>query len=340
MSSNRRPPVYPGAQSSKFINKDEFFSRQCFQCRSFDPNKRCKRCTRCSQAFYCSEKCQKAHWERHKPLCKPKDQLRPLLDKQLDAFLAVHLLVTLTLATHWAIHFQDRKTKYICISLTQRKGIDPETPPSRYFTLENIDFVDRHDLLLDLLRGVEEHLENVIAEDTREDVVPVILTVNDLPVKCSTISLRSIAPEFYQSLRESEKMMQTDGEYGWLNRARFVIEHGLVMRIAGQNRGDSKDLNVVSKEVLLGQRDIIEVGRLQHRRNSDNWIWVRVEQNELPAMTGCSQQFANVLIPDFSPKRHMDDFTKEFGKELSEQGMDPELMFGYMLQKLAQTQLR
>ncbi|THU76744.1 hypothetical protein K435DRAFT_846493 [Dendrothele bispora CBS 962.96] len=224
----------------------------------------------------------------------------------------------------------NRKTKYICISLTQRKGIDSETPPSRYFTLENIDFVDRHDLLLDLLRGVEEHLENVIAEDTREDVVPVILTVNDLPVKCSTISLRSLAPDFYQSLRESEKMMQRDGEYGWLNRA----------RIAGQNRGDSKDLNVVSKEVLLGQRDIIEVGRLQRRRNSDNWTWVRVEQNELPAMTGCSQQFANALIPDFSPKRHMDDFTKEFGKELSEQGVDPELMFGYMLQKLAQTQLR
>ncbi|THU75416.1 hypothetical protein K435DRAFT_814351 [Dendrothele bispora CBS 962.96] len=121
-------------------------------------------------------------------------------------------------------------------------------------------------------------------------------------------------------------MTQRDGEYGWLNRARFVIEHGLVMRIAGQNKGDSKDLNVVSREVLLGQRDIIEVGRLQRRGNSDNWLWVRVEQNELPAMTGCSQQFANVLIPDFSPKRHMDDFKKEFGKELSEQGVDPELI--------------
>ncbi|TMW57261.1 hypothetical protein Poli38472_003186 [Pythium oligandrum] len=30
------------------------------------------RCSRCKQQYYCSAKCQKAHWKTHKPTCKPQ----------------------------------------------------------------------------------------------------------------------------------------------------------------------------------------------------------------------------------------------------------------------------
>lgn len=30
------------------------------------------RCSRCRKVFYCSQKCQKAHWSKHKQTCNKK----------------------------------------------------------------------------------------------------------------------------------------------------------------------------------------------------------------------------------------------------------------------------
>jgi len=235
-----------------------------------------------------------------RPLCQKEEKIQQsVLVKELDTFLDAHLLVTLTMATHWAIYFQGCKTSYVGIYLTQRRKTTAHIPPSRYFTLDDVRFVDRSYLMLDLFPSVEEYLQKITEQDARSDVLPVIIIVNDFPVKCTTISLQHINPKFYEKLRDLQKM-QAEGELGWLNRARLIIEHGLVMRIAGQNRGDSKDQDVVTQQVFRGDRDMIEAGVLELKKD-DKWAWKKVERSALPAITGCPPEITNMLLPDFSP---------------------------------------
>lgn len=51
--------------------------RQCEKCgkREFARERKLKRCSRCKIVLYCSEKCQRADWSRHKNYCKPSENL-------------------------------------------------------------------------------------------------------------------------------------------------------------------------------------------------------------------------------------------------------------------------
>ncbi len=52
-------------QSTLIQNK----KRNCFVCNKLTSS----RCSRCKKIYYCSPKCQRQHWRKHKKICKPKN---------------------------------------------------------------------------------------------------------------------------------------------------------------------------------------------------------------------------------------------------------------------------
>lgn len=56
-------------QLKKFM-KNGFCDRICRNCEKSGKRKEMKVCSRCKISWYCSQKCQKEYWNKHKKFCK------------------------------------------------------------------------------------------------------------------------------------------------------------------------------------------------------------------------------------------------------------------------------
>ena len=61
----RLPGKQANAANSSLVDAEKNMS--CASCGALDPTKTCSACT-C--VHYCGEKCQRAHWPKHKAVCK------------------------------------------------------------------------------------------------------------------------------------------------------------------------------------------------------------------------------------------------------------------------------
>ena len=66
-------PGYPAGQGVASPEKEK--SHQCSGCLKFDCHTQLIQCSGCQSVRYCSVGCQKAHWPKHKVLCKAIKQL-------------------------------------------------------------------------------------------------------------------------------------------------------------------------------------------------------------------------------------------------------------------------
>ena len=49
-------------------------SLRCTHCATLLPRSKLKKCSRCRRVLYCSRRCQKSHWKKHKADCTPRPQ--------------------------------------------------------------------------------------------------------------------------------------------------------------------------------------------------------------------------------------------------------------------------
>jgi hypothetical protein len=64
----------------KFLKKTNKKYLMCYNCMKTEKDVKLSSCTGCDGALYCSQECQKAHWPKHKEICKHDSATRQLVE--------------------------------------------------------------------------------------------------------------------------------------------------------------------------------------------------------------------------------------------------------------------
>lgn len=92
LCGNVAAPIFKNANSKKqvdkalrkFLKESNQSIRVCANCRKTEKDvKKLDCCSACDDAAYCSRQCQKAHWPKHKELCKHNSAMRQHMDRTL-----------------------------------------------------------------------------------------------------------------------------------------------------------------------------------------------------------------------------------------------------------------
>ncbi|KAK7449665.1 hypothetical protein VKT23_013139 [Stygiomarasmius scandens] len=194
----------------------------------------------------------------------------------------------------WAIHFHgglssiDLPNTYICIFLMPRTSEEHKGNPSLYYTLENIEFrplkehSDRKDYLDSVKQGASARGDNILVEYR-------VITEKGAPLSCWSAQ-PLFACAFINSYAQQIMKVEKEGPNGYFERAKFVVNNGLLVRHQLQDLGWNSMEDALNVTPSSGDSKLSKLGKL--RKDGKKWIWQEITNEEILAL-GCSEDITN-----------------------------------------------